>query len=177
MQPHAAVGKSSYVLNGRAISFRSNKTREEKTWHSRGRALDYFCEDLLQPLAQVLSIEGAADQQNHRMVYAKKWRSDGERLIHGIGVRVFDGGARFELEDSPDGNGSIFKVPGESWAHKAYGTFTSTFDSSMARVRSESHPQDLIVRVTNDITKVKYAVRPREGEGSALPISKDESKL
>lgn len=131
---------------------------------------------------QTAAQQAAEQQQSQRkVVYARKPQSDGERRVHGMGVRLFDGGLRLELEDSPDGQASIVKVPGETWAIKAYGTFTTTLDPSTIRVRLDippsGQPQDIILRVTNDITKVKYAVRPREGDGCARPIVQDEWKL
>lgn len=190
-QPQAALGESSYVLNGFTIRFTSDQTGQQDEWVPRGRWLDEAWEAFLCALAQVLTIEGQANTAQsssnvsrhlrRRIVYTRSaGLSVSARWIYGVGVRLDDGGARFELEDSPDGESSMLKMPGDLWQHKLYGTFliAQGNNPSTARVKLRipptGKPQDVILRITAGLKRIKYAVRPREGKGAALPIGKRE---
>lgn len=93
-----------------------------------------------------------------------------EAQLFGTYTRLFHGGTRFELEDN--GQTSILRVHGSYWTHQRYGTFVQAANPSTARVvigiaPSSNGPQDVIFKVNPTFTKIKYAVRPREGSKCA----------
>lgn len=175
-QPTSASPQASYMINNWRMVVEQDGVQHD-VYNLRAKYIDYEVLQGFEHYAELASAEGAPG----RIIYAQRPYWYGED-ISGVGVRLRDGGSRFEL-DRIDDEKYEFKLPGDKHLHSKWGRFDDkdikpvrrlkTPIMAQLRVPTSLREQDVIFRVNDrdvgDFHQLEYVLRRRNSYTAIKP--------